>query len=268
MITDVGKEVIKKFFGLQTASIGGALVLGTGDAAADASDVQLNFEVARLQVVSVNPDLDNDRIVFKAVMPAGTINQIYEVGLLHVGDDTSSRAFGVFEGSEAEWTEGTLSTDNARRGVETLLVSASTSDSTLAELVDQSIDISSFAVTDSLAVAYTADANLSNLEVRIGADSSNYRKFTFVPDADGYNTQRMNLSAGVDTGTVDLAAINYVAVLAVAGSGGPTDLYLDAITVEDNTSLDELVVRYVPGSPITTNTLIETEIEFSIGITV
>jgi hypothetical protein len=46
----------------------------------------LATEVIRLAVTSVSADLDNNRIVFKAILPAGTVDTITEVGIYYFGN--------------------------------------------------------------------------------------------------------------------------------------------------------------------------------------
>lgn len=91
MITNDGKNVIREFFGGQTGAIGGWIAVGTGTTAEAVSDAALEAEVIRVVVSAVAPDLANNRIVFKAVLPAsamGDLNPaITEVALFHVGGE-------------------------------------------------------------------------------------------------------------------------------------------------------------------------------------
>lgn len=89
MIVNTGKDVIRQFFGGQTRQIGGAIALGTGTTAPALGNTSLVAEVYRINVTSVSADLANNRIVFKAVVPAGiaTLPTINEIGLIYTADD-------------------------------------------------------------------------------------------------------------------------------------------------------------------------------------
>lgn len=84
MITNDGKAVINEFFGGQIGRIATQIVLGTGTTAEDVTDVALAAEVVSLDVTTIRADLANNRIVFKAVLPAGRVPTIYEIGIVSV----------------------------------------------------------------------------------------------------------------------------------------------------------------------------------------
>lgn len=94
MITNAGKDVIKRFFGGQTRQIGGEIVLGTGTGAVAVGDTALGNEVIRIQVNAVAADLANSRIIFKGIIPAGiaAVGPITELGLVHTGDNADPAA--------------------------------------------------------------------------------------------------------------------------------------------------------------------------------
>jgi len=81
MITTNGKNVIKRFFARQVPQIAGSMAFGTSSSAPVVGDVKLGAEVLRVPISSIGADLDNNRIVFKAVIPAGTLTTISEIGL-------------------------------------------------------------------------------------------------------------------------------------------------------------------------------------------
>lgn len=267
MITNNGKEVITKFFGLQVPRIGASLALGTGTAAAAPGDFKLAFETLRIPVTAVAADLLNNRIVFKGSVPAGRIATIYELGLFHEGlQATRTQQFGLFQGGFATWDAGTFVVTNARRGVTSLKIDAGANATTQAAISDQGIDLSGYSANDSVVVGFTADANTASVRLRLGNDSGTYREFLYNAPVVGYNTMRANLGAGTDIGTVDLAKISYVAVGATAKAGGATSVYLDGIGIEDNRVADGMVARVVLGTPSSVDVNIPTEIEYSLGI--
>jgi len=81
MITNNGKDVIRRFFAGQVPQIAGTMVFGTGTTAETVDDVALETEVVRASITSINADLANSRIVFKATLQPGQIPTISEVGL-------------------------------------------------------------------------------------------------------------------------------------------------------------------------------------------
>lgn len=85
MIVNTGKDVIKNFFGRQYPVIADAIAVGTGTTAATLTDTGLQTEVTRLTVTSVSADIANSKIIFKAILPAGALATIYEVGIFYNG---------------------------------------------------------------------------------------------------------------------------------------------------------------------------------------
>lgn len=90
MIVSSGKDVIKNFFGGQIPQVGDHLAFGSGSTAEALTDTALEAEVYRVPVTSINADLANDRIVFKATIAPGYIESFTEVGLFYVGGTANS----------------------------------------------------------------------------------------------------------------------------------------------------------------------------------
>lgn len=267
MITNQGKTVIKNFFGQQTQQIGGALALGVGSDAATLTDTALDFEVVRIPVTAVAPDLDNNRIVFKAVLPAGQIGTIYEVGLYHTAASDQGVTLRLTDTTISTWVNAAISTSNARTSGNTVQVAASASAVVQASLDGIHADLSRFASGDSLNVALTADANTASVRISLGNDSNNFTTWTLTPSA-GYNTLRQAFSAGVKTGNPDFSAITWIAIGVTAKAAGATNVYVDDVRMEALITGDELVARTVLTTPKTVDTTIPTEVEYSLGISV
>lgn len=264
MITTLGKTNIKNFFGGQTTVIGGSLAVGTGGTPEQLSDTGLEFEVLRVDV-TVAPDLDNGRIVFKGTLPAGSVGTIYELGLYNSVTLTNDIMINL---ASANWTNASLVTTNSRVAANAIEVTASANTTTTAELsTDLGQDASAFLATDSIVVAFTGDSNLSALKVRLGNSAAAYREFSFTPGS-GYTVARQNVSTGTDTGTVDMASISYAAIVATAGAGGATTVYLDGLRFESNTGVAQLVARKVLDTPEPVDATIPTEVEYSLDIIV
>lgn len=89
MITNDGRDVITESFTGQSGSIATWIVLGTGTTAAAVTDVALATEALRIPVTSALADTINNRIVFKGVLPAGSVPTITEIGIIKDGVSTS-----------------------------------------------------------------------------------------------------------------------------------------------------------------------------------
>lgn len=85
MIVTSGKNVIVNYFGGQYRHIGDVIAVGTGTTAVTLADTALAAEVTRVAVTSIAADTDNNRIIFKATIPAGSVTTINEVGVYYRG---------------------------------------------------------------------------------------------------------------------------------------------------------------------------------------
>lgn len=85
MIVNSGKIIVKQYFGGQVGQIGDYLAFGTGTTAEALTDTALKTEVYRVRCTSVNADLANNRIVFKASIPASALASFTELGLFYDG---------------------------------------------------------------------------------------------------------------------------------------------------------------------------------------
>lgn len=89
MIVNSGKTQIKQFFGGQVTAIGNALAFGSGTTPETVADAALQAEVYRVPISSVSPDLDNSRIVFRAVIQPGFLSSFTELGLFYGSTDNT-----------------------------------------------------------------------------------------------------------------------------------------------------------------------------------
>lgn len=267
MITTAGKTTIKRFLAGQVSRFGGSLALGVGTTAAVLGDIALNYEVVRLPVASMNVDLDTDKIIFRADLPPGTLNTIYEIGLYSEDQILSSNVPLDLAGL-ATWTNATLVTTNARVSPLTAKVDFVANGTTNAELIGFSQDWSGFVGTDQVAVAFQATSNLSTLRVRVGTDSANYYEFLFSSPIVGYNIKRVPLSSATVTGSPDLSNLVYLAVRPSATAGGSGSVFVDSIQLEANplSSTNLLVARTVLGTPYVTDPNISNDVEYSLGV--
>lgn len=271
MITNGGKTIIKRFFARQVGQIAGSLALGVGTTAVAAGDTRLQFEVVRVPVTSINADIDNNRLVFKASLLPGLINTIYEIGVYSSAvSSVAVRSLNLLGDTPVAWTNGTLDATNARANKQALKIDYVASGTTNAELTGLSEDLSAFKDSDSFVLAFHAGANLSSARVRIGQDSANYFEYVVAAPTAGYNIHRVNKSTATKTGSPTWANINYVAVRPSATAGGAGSIWFDGIRFEENPleSSNLLVARSVLGTPKVADTTINTDIEYSLGINI
>lgn len=268
MITNAGKDTIKKYFGKQVGGIGGAIALGVGTTAETVGDTKLAFEAVRASTGSVRSDLTNSRIIFKATFAPGIVAEIREVGLYQDAASTSRlKHLSIGQGSRAQWTNGLFGTQFGRVNTQTVKIDAPAGTSTTASINNMSQDISSYVTSDTVALAFYS-TNLTSVKLRLGSDANNYQQFTFTPQA-GYNTVRATLGSATVVGAPDLSAMDYIAAIPTAGAGSTGSLYLDGLAVEDNSITDNvLVMRKVLATPLVPDAFISTDVELSLVINV
>lgn len=271
MITNSGKDVIRNYFGMLTGRIGGSIALGVGTAAPSATDTKLAYEVARLEVTSVMPDLANNRVVFKATASAGMIKTVYELGLYQYPSSPSrTKVLALIGNARATWTNATLVPDNARVNTQTAKITASANSTTVGSTAGLSQNFSDFLGTDGVALAVFVGSNVASIKLRMGTDANNYYEFAFNTPAAGYQILRTSLAAATVTGTPTLGNISYVGIVAAATSAGAASIFFDSVSIEDNTSpIDNiLVVRNVLATPTATDPSVATDVELALGISV
>lgn len=272
MITANGKLQIKRYLARQVGEIASFLALGTGSQAANVNDSRLSFEVARVPVQSISVDPNSDKVVFRSTFAPGAINMVHEIGLWAPSPIDTSRFLNVLSAtSPVLWTNGTLTSTNARANTDALKIDYVANGTTNSELTGIMDDLSAFQDTDSLVVAYHATTNLSSVRVRMGTDSTNYYEFVLpAPVANSYNVARVVRSAATRTGNPDWSAIRYIAVRPSATAAGAGSIFLDGIKMEANSlgSTNLLVARTVLVTPTALSADISSDVEYSIGVTI
>jgi hypothetical protein len=266
MITTLGKAQIKSFFGTQEAYIANYIALGVNPAAAQVGDVRLGYEVARVGATA-RADLANDRVVFKGQVAAGVVGTIYEVGLYAATLGSNAKMVPVRPGPNNAWTGATVGAAQARSTDTAVAIAVAANGTGNAELTGLNFDASGFGAGDFVAVSFFADANLSSFKIRIGQSSTVYREYTVSAPAAGYQTVRLAYPSGVDAGTVNMQALNYIAIRPSAKAAGNTTLYIDGVRIESaNDGI--LIARSVLATPTVLDTSVPTDIEYSLEINV
>lgn len=258
----------------QVGTIGGAVGLGIGSASETLGDKRLAFETIRADVTLVTYDYVNDRLIFKASVPAEYGGKIYEVGLWSLSSDNMAGPYGsrniiTFDSTDV-WSAGTLDATNARVGVDALRLSPATSSTVTATKSDILLDFSGNSSSDSFMLAFYANNSFTaNVKVRFKTDASNYYEFTVTSPPSGYNIVGLTKSAATVTGTPNWSTINTVEVSATSTAGGGAVVDFDALRIEDTDSYNPdyvLVSRKVLTVPITKVVGKVQEIEYSLAV--
>lgn len=269
MITSNGKAQLKRFYARQVGDIADSLGFGVGATAASLGDVRLGYEVVRVPILSINVDPGSDRIVFRAQVQPGQIKTIYEIGLWASGlSSPEATNLSLLDGPSV-WTNGTLSSSNARISTSALQVNYVANGTTNAEVSGFLVDLSRYSDADAMVVAYHATTNLSSVRVRLGTDATNYYEWLLpAPVANGYNIARVSRSAATKTGTPDWAAVTYAAIRPSATAGGSGSIFLDGIRFESNSlSVSNLLVARSVITPSTIDPDVTSDVEYSVRIT-
>lgn len=270
MITANGKLQVQRLLARQANQIGGALALGVGTKAANVNDVNLEYEVVRTEIISTSIDSSTGDLVFRAQFNPGSIKTVYEMGVWSSTLATSAGySMGLLGASLTPWTNGTLTSTNARANLNALQVNYVANGTTNAELTGFFADLSGYTDSDSIVVAYYATTNLSSVRIRLGRDSSNYYEFVLpAPVANSYNVARLQRSAATKTGTLDWSSLTYAAVRPSATAGGSGSIFFDGVRVEPNSlsTNNLLVARTVLTTPHTLDADITSDIEYSLKV--
>jgi hypothetical protein len=269
VITNNGKNAIKRYFSGQLPQIGGSIALGVGVDPAALTDVSLDYEVIRIPITSINADLSNDRVVFMGSVVPGSIKTIYEVGLYSsqiANLDYSS--LDLFNQNNLAWTNGTLVTANSRANPLALKIDYVANGTTNAELVGVNYDLSRFKDIDNIIIGFYVSANLSSFRVRMGTDASNYYEFVNSTVSNGYNVKTLSRSAATKVGNPDWSNITYIAARPSATAAGPGSVYFDGVRIETNiiNSDNILVSRTLLTTPIVVDVDVPSDVEYSLEL--
>lgn len=273
MITTKGKNVILRYLGGQTSSIGGSLAAGAGSTAAVVGDTRLTFEIERATVDVTSIDFINQRVIFKGTFPQTSVGTIYEIGLYTSETSSStlldSRRILSFQNGLEAWTTGTFGAFSSRAGADSLRLSPAASATVTSVLDPIILDLSTYSTIDQFNLAINASSNTASIRIRFrGVDSTSYYEFTTTSIAIGYNTINFTKGNTTKTGTnVDWSDIRSVEISATATAGGVANVDFDAMRIEDvdNPSMENiLVARKVLDTPQVKTSTAPMDIEFAL----
>lgn len=282
MITTNGRIYAMRYLAGHVPAIGSCIAYGIGNSAESVNDTALQFEIGRAEVVIISPDLVNNRIVYKAVLPDDFSAKVYEVALFSQFENPLAGQFGskvlaAFDSDSETWTDastaaaGVYNATNARVGIDSLRLSPAASATAAFVQNDILFDLSGNSASDVFKLAYFVGSNVASVQVRFRTDASNYYSFTATSPGAGYRIDSFSKGNAVVTGAPNWANITGIEVRAVATAGGAATVDFDVIRIED---IDTVNPEYVMvAREVLTTQFIKTEgktqeIEFSLAVSI
>lgn len=272
---------IKRVLAGWESFVGQSISFGIGSSPEAVGDTRLEFETAREDVKLVSYDFTEDRLVFKASVPAGLAGSIYEIGLYshkidNAGWQFGSRVISTFDSATEEWMVGgapaAYTTTGSRTGIDSMRLEAAASGSQTGILDGIFLDLADGSVSDLMSFALnTEDANTSSISVRFKSDAANYFQFSLIPSGTGYQILTATKASATVTGTPRWAEISSIEVVLNATAGGTAAVSLDAIRIDSATPPGQrnvLVAREVLTVPYVKEEGKIQEIEFSLGVNI
>jgi hypothetical protein len=232
VITDAGKVSILNAVAGKSTGFAASLVAGIGSVAASTSDTELQYAVGGNDINAIIVDLANEKIFFKASLPAADNYEIHELGCFSTNYTGAQNAFGagsitlVVFGENTAWTDtvgvSTLASTNNRIGTSSIQYA---SFSTAAGQMAFQQDLAGLPNAATFDLAYYANG-LSDLVVRFKFDATNYFECNTWPITNGYNIAKIAKSDFTTIGIPDWASIS---VLEIEATGTTATLSLDAL---------------------------------------
>jgi hypothetical protein len=282
VVTTEGAKLIRRFLAGQSASLGDALAVGvSGSPSALASDVRLNFEIARVPVALKNADFTTGAIIFKGTLPQSDIYSIYELGLWSQYSNAlaagfEARTLTVFNTVVEPWTNVTVDAVNTRTSANSAKITVGSSSTVQIRNVGVSLDLSGYSGNDTFSLAfYKPDNNVSTLKIVFlnsvtgGSLSSAAVAISGLPV--GYNIITVAKGSFTSSGTISWSDIDTMGIDATA-SGTGSYVSVDALRIEDTDTVNKdyaLVSHTTSGSVLAAKTAVAPmDIEYSIAVTV
>lgn len=263
-------------------AIGGAIAVGIGSKAEVGTDTSLQFEMDRAEVTLTSYDFVNDKLIFKAPLPAEFAGKIYEVALYSQMENPQAGGYGSrlltsFDSITETWinpvdgVESVFATSSARIGLDRLLLSTAASSTATSRLQDLFLDLSGNSAADNFVMAYEAGTNVASVSVRFMTDADNYYTITRNAPASGYRFDTFSKGSAVATGNPSWANIGMIQVSVTATAAGSANVYFDGIRVEDTDTINPeyvMVARELLPQPYTKTEGKVQEIEFALAVNI
>lgn len=275
VLTTLGRQAIYRHLAQVEAGYARSIGVGIGDSTALATDVALEFEVNRTEIIQSAPDFINDKVVFKARLPQELEAEIREASIWSGFDSAAGTpTFGTLISftEDEDWDNGTFETDNTRYGGESLRLTATTGLTSEATALDVSYDFSGMLQNQEFKLAvFVADVNCDEVTFHLGTDVSNYYEFSYPTPTSGYQFATFAKKDAVAVGSPDWSSITVIRVGILAGAG-TTNVDFDAFRSDLSVSeedIDIIVSRAVLPQPIikTDNAPMDIEYTLSVSIT-
>jgi hypothetical protein len=276
LITTEGKRLILRVLAEQASSLGQAIGVGVGNAAALAADTRLQWEVERSLINIKNVDYDNSRVIMKTTLPQNSIYTIYEIGVWSqfvnsVNSDNSSRILTTFESTLESWTNATLDSTQSRTSPDGIKIDA-TASSTTTSSADVTHDLSGYSALDDFNIAfYKPNNNITTLALKFDSATGSWEKSATISSLPvGYNVITMKKGDFVATGTPDWSEITKMNVKVTAG-GTAGYVLMDGIRIEDGDTLNpeySLVSHSVLSTPLVKTDSSPMDIEYALEFTI
>jgi len=232
VITVAGKESILSAVAGNSAGFATSIVAGIGDVTATVNDTSLEFLVGGNDITTVMVDPINEKIFFKATLPAQDNYEVHELGCFSINYTGAQNSINggsiilITFGESTTWfdTEGTSTFEgsNNRIGLKSIEYSGFTTVEGYADLVQ---DLSHLGDSTTFDLAYYSEG-VSDLELRFNTDEDNYYSTNSWTVDDGYNIDKIAVGSFTATGVPDWAFIRTVSIVA---NGTDATLSLDAL---------------------------------------
>jgi hypothetical protein len=232
VITNAGKASILNAVAGKSVGFATSLVAGVGNTAATADDTELEYAVGGNDVNAVIADLVNERLFFKATLPAADNYEIRELGCFSTNYTGAQNSFGAGSialltfGENTPWedVDGTsvLANTNNRIGASSIQYAGF---STAKGKTTFQQDLAIVPDNATFDLAYYVNG-VSDLVVRFKFDDTNYFECNTWPITSGYNIAKIAKSVFTATGT---PSWDNLTELEVEAAGTTATLSLDAL---------------------------------------
>lgn len=280
MITTLGKQHIRSYLAGLSASVGQSLALGIRPTPATASDTEMGFEVIRVPITSVALDPMTDKIVFKGTMESANALNVYEVGLWSsTNDDDSSLILGfdeqdeAWEGDVVDYTE-----DTPLSRIGTTLMNMTVTDASPAVAiypVEEGDLTGMLGPEDKWSIAFnkvgTAALNVK-LIIRSLNGSLELKFFPSDITAAGYTFGTTFVKDGISAGSFEPSEVTQfdIIIQPAAGNAATSTVQLDGVVADNAPSERDnsvLVARSLVSPHFSTDTAMETDVEYELSVT-
>lgn len=281
MITNEGKLHIKRYLANYVPYIAKSMSFGIGNRVESLADTSLHLEVANAPISLTSFDFVNNKLVYRAEVPAEYVGQIHEIGLYSLEADPaagefSSRIISTFDSASEDWvnavglTPAVFNSSSTRVGYDSMSMTTPASTTLTYMLSNIALDLSGYSDADTFVFAFNVtNAFTSAVRFRFFTDNSNYYELYIGPQTAGYKIVELTKGSAVVVGTPSWSNITQMRVVMSSGPGGTSSVELEAARIEDKdaANLDyTLVARKVLQTPINKIAGQSQDIEFALDV--